>query len=476
MKIQDVLWSLIMRVFKRTPLDSVVKGEENIRYWESIFRGNPDWLEEGYVDLSGVARTRTRRSMKAAKMITQKLSTLVYSELPEIVMDAGIEKVFEDNNFMETLVKKSERQFALGGQAIKLYVVDGEIKVDFVPAQRFIPVSWDNKGIHEADFIEPKTVDKKDLIRVESHRWENGEYVITNKVYLQQGETLTERQLHEFEEGLQEEVRISGLTYPLFAYIQNPGENNLDPDSPLGVSMYANADDTLESLDVAFDSLQNEIELGRRRIIVPSSAVRKEYVTEGGELKKMMYFDPSDRVYQAFDMGDAENAKIHDNSVPMRIQELRDAIQTNLDILSVQVGFDPGSLSFDGSAGLKTATEVISDKSETFKTKKAYENYIGKALIDLMNSIRELSKMPGIELQGITDIEYTINWNDSIIEDSNARLDRIIKEKDAGLLSTAQALEEYKGVSAQEALKLAEGIKQERATIDLGGILPVGEM
>ena len=70
--------------------------------------------------------------------------------------------------------------------------------------------------------------------------------------------------------------------------------NNLDDNSPLGISLYANCMDTLKALDVAFDSLAMEMILGKKRIIVPASAVKSVRDTKGNEHR---YFDANDSVY-----------------------------------------------------------------------------------------------------------------------------------------------------------------------------------
>ena len=65
-----------------------------------------------------------------------------------------------------------------------------------------------------------------------------------------------------------------GLSTSLFAYYRPAIANNLDDDSPLGVSIYANALSTLQALDICYDSFVQEFRLGRKRIIVPAQCLR----------------------------------------------------------------------------------------------------------------------------------------------------------------------------------------------------------
>ena len=91
------------------------------------------------------------------------------------------------------------------------------------------------------------------------------------------------------------------------------------------------------------------------------------------------YFDADDEVWEALSTDNPEDLKIYDNSVELRVEPHIAGINGDLSILCAQVGFDPGTLSFDASRGLKTATEVISENSKTFGTVQAHENIIRDA-------------------------------------------------------------------------------------------------
>ena len=110
----------------------------------------------------------------------------------------------------------------------------------------------------------------------------------------------------------------------LFSYYRTNIANNLDDNSPLGVSIYANALSTLKALDVCFDSFVREFTLGKKRIIVPSSAIR--YVNNPDTGQRCRYFDADDEVYEAMDTDDLESLQIKDNTVELRVEEHEAAI------------------------------------------------------------------------------------------------------------------------------------------------------
>jgi A118 family predicted phage portal protein len=190
--------------------------------------------------------------------------------------------------------------------------------------------------------------------------------------------------------------------------------------------------------------------------------------TETGRAEK--YFDPSDEVFQAFDTEDKENLKITDNTVELRIEEIRRAIQTLLDILAVQIGLSVGSFSFDG-VSMKTATEVISENSKTFKTKQNIENALGASIIAVMESIAGLLVYTG---QSVGAEPIGIEWDDSVIEDRNSKTAYIQSRLTGGTLARYRAIMMLDGVDEAEARKRAEEIAEENATVDVstmfGGI------
>ena len=60
--------------------------------------------------------------------------------------------------------------------------------------------------------------------------------------------------LNEIYPFINENTALQGLTTSLFAYYRTATANNIDDNSPLGVSIYANALSTLKALDICYDS------------------------------------------------------------------------------------------------------------------------------------------------------------------------------------------------------------------------------
>jgi A118 family predicted phage portal protein len=224
------------------------------------------------------------------------------------------------------------------------------------------------------------------------------------------------------------------------------------------MSIYAPALNTLHGLDVMFDSLQREFVLGKKRIIAPARSMKVAAGVNGG--RPARYFDADDEVWEALATDNPEDLKIYDNSVDLRVEPHIAGINGDLSILCAQIGFDPGTLSFDASRGLKTATEVISENSKTFGTVKAHENIIRDSLEQMVHAIFELAVHYGLTYKGQSiesliagGYEVSIKFDDSIIEDKNAEINQGVALVGAGLMSKKRFMVNTLGYTEEDADK-----------------------
>ena len=90
-----------------------------------------------------------------------------------------------------------------------------------------------------------------------------------------------------------EEIVETGYDRPLFQIITPNICNNVDLDSPMGISVFANAIDQVKGCDLVYDSYMNEYILGRKRILVPYSQGKIQAEQDG---TRQPVFDPNDSV------------------------------------------------------------------------------------------------------------------------------------------------------------------------------------
>lgn len=434
-----------------------------IQEWLLIYKGKQKWLKYKYATLQGRLQERQKLSLNMAKVICSELSQLIWGEMPEFNIDSSIDEVLQNSKFNKKIVEFTERLLALGGGAIKIYTRDNNVYLDYVPADRFLPISWNEQGIYEADFFDRKVIDNNTYLRVESHRKIENGYIITNKLYREENGYYNEVPLVVYGDNIEVESYIV-TQRPLFVYIKNIEDNNLIDDMPLGISIYANSEDTLEAIDTFFDALNQEVVLGRKRIIVPVTAVRSIINTDTGKPER--YFDPADEVFQAFNVNDNEELKITDNSVELRVDQIIRALQIGLDLLSMQTGFSTGFFSFEKS-GLKTATEIISENSKTYKTKVNLENQFRVALLDLFETLRGILPLFG---KSTSSNEYTITFDDNVIEDRNSKADYWLKRYEKGTCELKDVLMKLDGLIEDQAVEKANNILNANKTIDVDSL------
>lgn len=472
--------------------------------WKLVYKGYvPDWHDVADKSIAKPNGTRKRFRTNTAKAICSEMSNLIWAEGSSISvnqknwdketqdpLNAYIQHIFKLNDFDTKMRQLIEECMALGGATVKTYVdgqrdkdgliIDGtaQVKLAYGMADKFIPISWDNTRVTEGVFIEKRASKGWYWTRLEFHKWDGEEYVVSNQYYKTQtpptGNTSQDilgvrSPFSELWEGLADAVPFENLQLGLFTYFRTCMANNLDDNSPLGISIYANCMDTLKALDIAFDSLAMEMVLGKKRIIVPASAVRSVRDAKGMEHR---YFDANDSVYEALYTDSMEQLKIQDNTVELRIDEHISAINALLDILSFQLGLSEGSLSFDKGRGIKTATEVISENSKTYRTVKLMQAPIQKSIEDLIDEIIDISCAYDVTFiwegkeYSIYDLvkngyHVVVSFDDSIVQDRDAEKAQGLRDMQNGVLSRKTYMTKYMGMTDEEADAELERIREE---------------
>ena len=403
-----------------------------------------------------------------------------------------IQHVLKRNNFNTKMAEAIEQAAALGGQALKTWYEakrdregneipeTGEIKIGYAMADQFVPVAWSNAGISDAIFVSRQAKGGYYYTLLEWHIWDGTTYVIRNELY----------RAEQKKEGVGGDQDILGFRYPLaalypyldeevvidtekslFTYFRTPRANNIDDNSPLGISMYANAMDTLHAIDICFDSFVREFRLGKKRIIVPARMIRN--VVDPVTGKNVRYFDATDETYEALSTDDPDTLRIQDNSVVLRVQEHVEAMNALLNLLCLQVGLSFGTFSFDAEGGIKTATEVVSENSKTYKTIKNFQNQIVPAIKDLIDAIIEVASLYDITWEGYSirqlaarGYEVSVTLDDGITQDRQTNINEGITLVGAGLMSKYTFLTDPKygqNLTEEDALAELERIKNESA-------------
>ena len=516
MRIRDQLRNGVNRVaesleiFKKDvfELDGVPAFREyyqlSILTWLAVYKGfYAPWHVVKFQTIHDPkGKTRTLATMNAGKLACAQMARYVWNERCSITASTAgwdsedpdplnefIQHVLRENRFGTAFGDLCEKSFALGGGALKEWVEipkdengndlgPGKIRISYHMASQFVPTSWNNAQVTEGIFLNREARDGFYYTTVEWHHWDGETYRVTNEVYRMPIKGTEEPQnilgwwypLDQIYPLLSPSTEIGDVHNTFFQYLKPFGANYMDDNSPLGMAIYASAMNTLHTLDIIFDSLQREFVLGKKRIIAPARAMRKVPPINGGNVPQS-YFDADDEVYEALAFDDIDSLKIHDNSVELRVDQHIRGINGELSILCSQIGFDPGTLSFDQDSGrsVRTATEVISENSKTFSTIQAHENNFRDALTHMVHAILELAVKYGIEWEGRSiesmisgGYNVSVKFDDSIIQDRAADIDEGLKLISANAMSKKRFMVKTLGYTPEEADAEIQQIAAER--------------
>lgn len=413
-----------------------------INFWMKWYKGKVPSFHE-YRQYNGKKKVhRTRKSLGMAKTVSEDWANLCLNEKVEIIIDGKkdtpVHEVLNKNNFRVRANQLVEIAFALGTGAIVEYMENDNVHMDYIRAGMIYPLRWDNGEIIDCAFASAKVNGNKKQIYLNIHeKNDKGNYVIKNQVLNWSGNSLTQSELPE---GLEEEVDTKSETARFQIFKPNI-VNNINFDSPMGISIFANAVDQLEGVDLVYDSYLNEFRLGKKRIIVPITMSRI-MIEESGEFTPV--FDDNDTEFYALEMG--ESNKLQEVNMEIRHEAHDAGMETALNMLSLKCGMGVNRYKFEHEA-VKTATEVISDKSDLYQGLKKHELILEKALKDMVHSI---ANMIGESIK-----EVAVNFDDSIIEDSEASRNKDLQEVRDGIMTKWEYRMKWYGEDEDTAKKRA---------------------
>ena len=393
--------------------------------WRSWYVGDVEDFHK-YKVFNGTAYVETRRyTTGMAKKVCEDWASLLLNEKVAITLEGEKEQTFVDDvlNNANFRIKGSELQeqtAALGTGAIVPRITGatsgadgtvsgGAIKLDYVRAEKIFPLTWENGIITECAFSSSRNLsnDKKKYTYVQIHHLVDGKYDIDNLLFLDSNGNLEPVGLDTVD-GFQNipPVIHTQSDKPQYVIDRYNITNNADMDSPMGISVFANAIDQLKGVDIAYDSYVNEFILGKKRIFVMPEFTK---TVDGKPV-----FDPNDTVYYVMP-GDGEGTGVQQVDMTLRTTEHNSGIQDMLNVLSAKVGFGENHYQFDRGS-ITTATQIISENSSLYRTIKKHEIILEKMLIDLCRIILRLGNQylnAGLN----EDVEISVDFDDSIIED-----------------------------------------------------------
>ena len=421
---------------------------------EDFYRKIDEWKSWYIGDVKGFHRYKVRNGHNAVrckrytlnmgKKIPEDWANLLMNEKVSITLEGQkeqdfVDRVFDENNFLVKSNEMQEAAFALGTVAFIPRVVGMEatetgpipgsasgIVMDYVTVEHIWPLAWQNGIITECAFDSIVTVNGEQYCYLQIHHKVNDLYDIENRIYHYRNDNVdAELALSDvpgFE--LVPPVVHTGSNRRQFVIDRPNIANNFD-DSPLGISVYANAIDIMKGVDIAYDSYVNEFVLGKKRIMVKPAAT--EFL-DGEPI-----FDSDDLVFYVLPEDVQDGAIITPIDMTLRTAEHNTGIQDQLNLLSSKCGFGENHYRFD-QGSVATATQVISENSTMFRTIKKHEIILEQVLIELCRIILYLGNT-AMNAGLNEDVEISVDFDDSIIEDKQSDFARDMQLLNAGIMN-----------------------------------------
>lgn len=434
---------------------------------KKLYANNQSWRNLEYRSSTGRLISRQQKSLGMSKIIASKLASLVFNEGVDISLAETssnkavwdkISDTITSSKFKREFQRYLEYMFALGGVVVEAYL-DGETaKVAYATADAVFPISQDTENIDEVVIANQFRKDGKVYTLLKWHEWEDETYCITNELYESDNmDVLGDKvRLTKLFPDMEAKTRLN-ISRPTFVYLKPNTANNKHITSPLGLSVYENVHDTLQMLDTMFDFWYTEFRLGKRRVAVPQMLVKTSFDIEG---RPFNYIDDSEELFIALNSGEIDEMEVKDLTIDLRTDEVITSIQSLLDILSMQVGLSAGTFTFTAE-GMKTATQVVSEQSETFRTRASHLSVIEDGLRDFIVSLSEIATLDGGE--PLTREEISIDFNDGVFQDKEAQADYYSQLYDKGLIPAKEVIMRLFGKSEEEAEEWLTQIADEQA-------------
>lgn len=425
--------------------------ESAIKLWDSVFSGDPPWLNPqcGIESVNMAKHIADTRAKLTSLDIGIAVSGSERAEFLQSIVDSLID---------ELPAKLSEAD-GLGGMIIKW---NGRSWDFIMPGSFGITDKNDSGLITGAVFAAYAEQNGEHYTKLEYHRFEGDDengpvYTVTNRAFKNRrgisGQTelglrVPLKAVREWAH-LEDEVRISNLKFPLFAYYRLPGANITDRSSPLGSSCFSGALVELKAIDVAVSRKNSEVEDSTHITFVGQTVVRNAKNKDISLPRFVMGLG------MGIDDGETTAVKEH---VPTMLTEQRiKDINFDLSMAGVKCGFSEGVFVLNGQTGMITATQVEADDRDTIQTIKSDRDALKTALQQAIKGADALITLYKLAPIGLYELEFNfgdITYNYS--EDQQRWYSYVTQ----GYVPFWYYLTKFEGFSVQEAKKLASAAEQ----------------
>ena len=428
----------------------------HVAMWRQWYQGyvkdfHPYFIYNGKTKVRKVAK-----SLQMAKKVSEDWADLLYNEHVKITLaseqDNDVWETIREQLDLDVAINQSvEKGFALGTVGLVFSLTaDKRVTFSTAEADQIFPITYDNGIITECAFMSTKLIKNKMYAYITVHQKnEAGNYVIENALY----------ELEDAASGSPSVLTLQGTeasywTYetdsqdPWFAILKPNCTNNTDSASPWGVSVYANAISELKVIDNAFDAIDNEITNGRMRIMVSTDALN--YNADGSTPTEV--FDARETVFHQLPKDVNQPNTITTVAPSLRSTELIESLNNALSIYARKCGMSSEQYVYKSGAQRvieQTATEVISNNSPMYRRMRKHEILLKSYIISILKAVSSVYAKAG-NPSFSTEV-ITIDFDDSIITDSNVERTQELRDVESCILTRAEYRAKWYGEDLDQA-------------------------
>lgn len=414
----------------------------SIDLWNLIYLNRAPWLNKDV------------KSLNLGSVIANEIARLITVEFESEITENDFLKV-QYNKVLNDLRRYVEYGCAKGGIVFKPYIDEGSIAIDYVQADRFFPTTYNTKGeITGAVFIEQKRIGKKLYTRMEHHNLEGTTYTIQNMAFCAENNLQDDNSdigspvpLKEIDEwaSLEPITKIQNIKKTLFAYFKIPLANNIDTNSPLGVSVFSRAIEQIKEADKQYSRILWEFEGSELAINASVDCFKQD------ERGNVVLPKGRERLYRAMEYGVGEFNKAMETFSPdIRDTSLFNGLNNLLKRIEFNCNLSYGTIS-DPQAIEKTAEEIISSKQRMYSFIKDCQRALQYALDDLIYSMSVLGQLYHL-CNGNYKVSY--NWDDSIVVNKDKELESMRADVASGIIKPIYYIIKKYGVDKKTALEM----------------------
>ena len=459
----------------------------HIDMWRSWWQGFHEPFHRITFENGEKRKSRDMYTMKMAKKVCEDWAAILINDKTFVKIDDDYSQrfvagdtdnggVFGSNNFWEQANSLMENMMWSGTAAVIIRIknlnkkkngdirpsLDAHIDLNYVSADKVIPITVDNGTITEAAFCSDVCVRGENKIYLEIHRLENGEYIIENHVFNadKNGSYIIR------EDDLPENtprVIHTGSNVPWFSICTPAVVNTAENSSGLGCAVFANAIDNLKGVDLAYNNFNSDIWLGQKKVFLNKNLmadVMGEKVTPDEVNQQLFYY-----IRTAAE--DGEKPLVQEHNPDLRVADNTAAVQAQLDYLSFKVGFGTKHYQFNAGS-IVTATQYTGDKQDLIQNAHKHFIKVETFLHRLVKSILWIGHS-FIDAAVKPDAHISVVFDQSPLIDETAERLRDSQDVASGIMAKWEYRMKWYGESEEQAKSAIAEIEGSQSDDELLG-------